>query len=519
MRLSPEAKVGLFVLLGLILLVYMSLKVGGIRLGKGEGYDLVVRFDNVGGLDVDAPVRVAGVEVGRVKEIRLEDTKARVVLRIFPEVKIRKDFTAVIKTQGLLGEKFVELIPGRPGTPPIEPGGEIKKTITYADFERLVSQLSTISQDVKRVTESLSDVLGGKEGEARLRRIVENTEEISTNLEEFSRILKEEGPAVMENLKVASRSLREVIEENRGNLRETLSTLRVASVRLEKALSSFTDFTEKVTPKLDATIDAIRSVAEKVDKGEGTIGRLVNDATTVENLNRTLKAFEEFATDVKPRLEEAVVAVRDVAEKINKGEGTIGRLVNDETTVENLNKALGGVNQYIRQGERYKTFISARGEYLFDAGDSKNYVSLRIQPRADKYYLLEVVDDPRNRVRYHEKGLREPADKVTFSAQIAKRFKNLTVRGGLIESEGGIGLDYYMFRDRLRLTFEASDFDDDRGPFLKASATYYLNKYFFLTGGYTDIASKEGLESPFIGLGLRFEDEDIKYLLLNAPIP
>src|SRR3972149_12216068 len=119
LTLSPEAKVGLFVLIGIILLVYMSLRVGGFRLGGGEGYPLTVEFGSAAGLDPDSSVRVAGVEVGRVKEIGLEDNRAHLVLLIRPDVRIGRDFTAILKTTGLLGDRYVELLPGAPGAPPL----------------------------------------------------------------------------------------------------------------------------------------------------------------------------------------------------------------------------------------------------------------------------------------------------------------------------------------------------------------------------------------------------------------
>jgi len=79
-KLTPEAKVGIFVLIGIILLVYMSLRVGGIQFGRAEGYEVYIRLDSAAGLDNDAPVRVAGVEIGRVKGIVLQNNKAKVVL-------------------------------------------------------------------------------------------------------------------------------------------------------------------------------------------------------------------------------------------------------------------------------------------------------------------------------------------------------------------------------------------------------------------------------------------------------
>lgn len=511
LKLSPEAKVGLFVFLGVILLVYMSLRVGGIRIGRGEGYDVFVKFDSVSGLDKDASVRVAGVEVGRVRDIVLDDHKAKIIMRINPGVRLRKDFTAVLKTKGLLGERYLELIPGSPDAPFVEPGGEITRTTIYTDMDRLMTQLSEIAGDIKSVSESVRNVLGGTEGEATLRQIMTNIEELTgnlnnivtandekfdrmiTNFEHFSQLLKERSPEIADSLKTVTENLNQVIAENRDNLKEGMANIKVASQKLGETLDSFNKLARDTQPKVDQTLASIR----------------------------------DLARDVKPKVEESVDTITSIARKIDRGEGTLGKLINEPTTHENLNKTLTSLNTYLGKAEAFKTFLSYRGEYLFDAEDTKGYFSLRLQPKADKYYLLEIVDDPRGKRRTKTTetttgGVTTTTKEVTtsdslkFTAQVAKRFHDVTLRGGLIESTGGFGVDYYLFKDRLKLIFEAFDFDRARNPHLRLGATYNLNKYFFITGGYDDFVSRVGLESLYLGLGFQFEDEDIKYLLTGT---
>jgi phospholipid/cholesterol/gamma-HCH transport system substrate-binding protein len=505
-KLSSEAKVGLFVLLGIVLLVYMSLRLGGIKLGGEDGYVIFVEFDSAAGLDPNAPVRVAGVEVGRVKSITLKDSKALLELQIQPEIKIGKDFTAVLTTKGLLGEKYLELTPGQPGAPPLQEGESLTRTRSYADIDRLIRTMTEVSDDVKEITESLSSVLGGDEGEQTVGNIVRNIEELTfrlnrivakndeqfesvmKNLESFTALLNEEGPAITSGLRVAIQNLNEslvkttgnlngMIDENRGNLKEGIDNLRIASLSLQQAMETVNKVTKEVGPEVTTAMNSVKSIAKKIDEGEGTIGRLVNDKSLHENLNKTIT----------------------------------------------------GINSYIERTESFHTFIGYRGEYLFDARDTKSYLTLRIQPKSDKYYLLEIVDDPRGKKITETRTITtngtvenitevKTTEKIKFSAQIAKRFKNTVVRGGIIESSGGVGVDYYMFQDRIKWTLEAFDFGSDDNPRLKAGATWNLSKLFFLTAGYDDFVSKVGLQSAYIGLGLQFQDEDLKYLLTNAPV-
>lgn len=493
LKLSPEAKVGIFVLIGIILLVYMSLRVGGIQFGREEGYEIFIRFDSAAGLDKDASVRVAGVEIGRVKDILLQNNKAKVVLRIHPDVKIGKDFTAVLKTKGLLGERYVELIPGSPSAASMESGGEITRITTYTDMDKLITILSDAAVDIKKVSEALGNVLGGNEGQATLKNIVNNIEDITkrldnivknndekfgrmmTNFEEFSKVLNEKGPEITGGLKAVADNLNQVIAENRGPLKDGIGNIKTATDKLGETLDTINRLAKNVEPKIDDSVNGINSIVKKIDKGEGTLGKLVNDASVHDNFNKTLT----------------------------------------------------GINSYLGKVESFKTFIGYRGEYLFDASDTKSYISIKLQPKSDKYYLLEVVDDPLGRRRTETTettvgatttAIKEvkTSDSLKFSLQVAKRFKDLTLRGGIIESTGGAGMDYYMFKDRLRFTFEAFDFDKKRNPHLKAGLTFDLNKYFFVTGGYDDFVSKLKLASPYVGIGLHFEDEDIKYILSSA---
>ena len=109
------------------------------------------------------------------------------------------------------------------------------------------------------------------------------------------------------------------------------------------------------------------------------------------------------------------------------------------------------------------------------------------------------------------------SDDFKFSLQAARRIHGLTIRGGMIESTGGVGLDYSFLNNRIQFSFDAFDFDKVDNPHLKAGATLYFNRYFYLSAGMDDIISNAGLESVYVGLGLSFEDDDLKYLFSASP--
>ncbi len=138
-RFDVELAVGVFVLAGLVCLGYLSIKLGKMEVVGGKGYELQALFPSVGGLKVGSPIVIAGVEVGRVKSIRLENYQAKVSLSLPEDVKIQEDAIAAIKTKGLIGEKYVEITPGGSDTF-LKPGAQIRETQPPVDLEEIISK-------------------------------------------------------------------------------------------------------------------------------------------------------------------------------------------------------------------------------------------------------------------------------------------------------------------------------------------------------------------------------------------
>ena len=134
-----ELIVGVFVLIGIVCLGYLSIKLGKLELISGDLYEVEAPFNSASGLKPGAAVEIAGVEVGRVKSILLKNDQAIVRLAVHNEIKLYSDTFASIKTRGIIGEKFLALSPGGGGDP-LQAGGTIRDTESGLDLEELVSQ-------------------------------------------------------------------------------------------------------------------------------------------------------------------------------------------------------------------------------------------------------------------------------------------------------------------------------------------------------------------------------------------
>ena len=454
-------------LVGSVLLLYMTFAVGKYQFGEKEGYTLQAAFDSVAGLDTKSAVRMAGVKIGLVEKVELEDSRAKVTVRIYPDVKIARGSEAMIKTMGLLGEKYVEFVPVKQGKPQqpsasgestYHDGERVQATVSPSDIDKLINQVSSISDDIKKVTESLSQVLGTERGARSLEDILGNLRQTTANIKDFSITLQGDGSEMVTRLNELVASLNGVVGENRDNLQVTMENIKEASKTAEMALAS------------------------------------------IENATR----------------------------KIDRGEGTIGKLVNDESVYNNIDSAAKGISDYTTRIERMKTIIAFRSEYMFP--EAKSYATLELKPRMDQYYIFEILSDPFSNYN-RTTTTTTPGntvvtetyeDKFKFSLEFARRWGNLAVRLGLIETTGGAGVDYYAFDDRIKFSVDTWNYGskepDNNKAHVKATATVGLGKTVFMNAGY-DNALNSRRASAFVGLGLRFDDTDLKYLMGSVPIP
>ena len=134
-----EIVVGVFVLVGMLCLAFLSIKLGKLEMIGGDVYEVEAQFTSASGLKPGSTIEIAGVEVGRVRGITLIADRARVKLAVNNTVKLYTDTFASIKTRGIIGEKFLALSPGGGGDP-LKPGDTIRDTEAGLDLEELVSQ-------------------------------------------------------------------------------------------------------------------------------------------------------------------------------------------------------------------------------------------------------------------------------------------------------------------------------------------------------------------------------------------
>lgn len=482
--MSPTARVGAFMLLALLILGVFIIKIEEIPIGAKHGRQRVrAAFSSVAGLDEKSAVRIAGVRIGIVEQITLDDNRALVTLALDPDVKLHVGAQAEVTSLGMLGDKYVELDPGPLSNPRLPPDQILTGSSPVA-FDQVLKTFNTVGGDVQRVTSSLSKTLGGDLGQKRLDEILENIRALTAdtramvaanrrnvdatieNFRSFSETLKSELPKLAEKLTALADHVDVVLAENRGNLSEGIANIKDVSGRLRASAGNLNEITGKIA------------------RGEGTIGKLVNDEETVNNLNATLKSVESTVQTVK---------------------NTLGRV------------------------ERFRLDVALRTETLPGVNESRSVFGIDLHTTEKRFFRLEMVDSPFGRDRtvtervtttyadghqesYVQERLRT-SDASTVNAQVGYHLGSTTVRAGLFESKGGVGLDHALLKDHLRLTFEAYDFNRDlKPPHLRLEGRYFLSRNIFAFAGWDD-PTWSRRSSVLLGGGVTWQDEDLKYLL------
>lgn len=483
--MSQALKVGLFAAIALALLGYFVMRIEDLNPFAEPGRELEARFESVAGLDDKATVRVAGVRVGRVDGIRLEDGKAVLRLVLETPVELRQGASASIANLGMLGDKYVQLDPGPPGAPPL-PEDAVLPGSAPPSFDEALAKVSGLG-------DSLEQALGGLTGEGEetpVSRLLDNLDATTMEIRALVADNRAQIDSSIRNFESLSGSLADSLPRLADQMERLLTQIETVVAENRENLRDGTENAREVTAELRTSVENLTAITDKIARGEGTIGKLVNSEETHDQLVSTLDSIE--------------------------------------SGVESLSDTLGRVG-------RLQLDIAYDGYWLEDLEETHNALSFTLDPQSDRFYYLEVVDDPRGRERVQTRestvtlpdGTTETTtertvkieDKVLFSAQFGFELGETgRFRAGLLESSAGLGVDLPLFDRRLWLTLDAFNFDreEDLAPQLRFATRFRLNDHLYLLGGLDDFL-EDDRDSIFVGAGVRWSDEDLKYLIGSVP--
>ncbi|HEX5758960.1 MAG TPA: MlaD family protein [Thermoanaerobaculia bacterium] len=482
--MANAVKVGIFMTVCLIALAIFVLRVEDLSLFGDEPARLAAQFRDVSGLDDQAAVRVAGVRVGRVDGITLAGRQARVELLLDEPLALTVGSRARIANMGLLGDKYVELIPGPAGAPALPPDAVLPGE-TPVTFDEALAKLNRLGDSIQGLTGSFAGqdlgaavnrlLVDVQATSAEIRLLVAaNQAQIASavrNLESFSGTLARELPRLTAEMQRAVGQIAGLVAENRQDIGASVDNVR------------------ELTARLQTSVDNLNEITGRVARGEGTLGKLVSDPTAHDELVATLDSIQGG--------------------------------------VETLSGALGTI-------QKFQVDVGMEGFYLQDVEETQSAFRLDIGPKDEpRMYRVGIANTPRGDTKSKTQritvtkpdGTSETTtvetltqeDERVITALFGYRGRNdVNLWAGLIEDSGGAQVEYPLFDRRLWLSLEAFDFNrEDLDPHLRLSTRWLFHPNLYLMGGYDDFLEDD---SFFLGGGIRWRDDYLKYLLGSAPI-
>lgn len=432
--MKREVKIGIFLTIAALIIAAFIFVVGDLStLFTKSGYDVLVYFTSATGLEKRTGVRLAGVKIGYVKDIRLRDTQAEVVLSIDPSVEIRTDSQATLAALGLLGEKYIEIIPGTSG-PICQPGGTID-ALPPMGLEQLGTELAAVSGEIRETGRLLRDLLGSEESRSNLTVILENLAAFASDLKDFS--------------ETNSTAVNQGIQRGTQAIDHFDARVRALSESLDELVLLLKDVVAENRDTIRENLEDIKVLLEKADKSLGT-------------LDETL-------------------------DKVNSGEGTLGKLIQEQGLYDEAQKTMGDVQRAVQPVSSFKLRGNLQFDMFTQPEQLKSHLSLSVWPDADKFVLAGLVQDPF-------------VDDFTFSLQGGLRLGDIVARAGVIESKAGGAVDFFTLRDHLRFSLEAYDINRPQSPHFRFFTSYSPLRYFSLLFGLDDFGLKKKREL-FFGIG------------------
>ena len=533
------------------LFAFTFFKKGGYS--KSESYLVKARFTDATGLTWKSRVQIAGIQVGEVEGITLDRDKALLQIRIKNDVELHTD-ACLYKTfpSALLPDALLEVSPG------VAPGSGLKslpegsREITCireaTSVQQLLDSMARIASDVQVVTGDLAETVRGSGGS--LRNVVENLAATTGRLRQILDENDQNVSQILRNTRDFTRDLRDISDRDKERIHDILVNVDELTAQLRTTAASLQGIVAGVHKPAGA------SQQETAPPGtEGPSGSPGGAGAPVSPEQEQQAKGVQQAVE---KLNDNLAKLDQILGKVNEGKSVAGKLLVDERMGRQVGNTIEALSDYVDRLNRLQVQLQLRSEWLLNQSVSegrpgaKVYFGARLIPRPDKYYEIELVSDPRgvdtltnesitvcpgtgqctpNDTNTTNTTKTKNEQKLAFSVQMARRYGAVTLRGGLIESSGGVGADLHLLNESLRISLNVFQFNRPKSeafPRAKLWADYIFLKHVYITSGVDDFlnrwsSSRRAGGRPFnigtdvfFGVGIQFTDDDIRALLSSG---
>lgn len=316
--MKDQIKLGLFVAIGIFAVIISIVAVGNLNLNRR--YELNVLFNNASGLTKKAKVKIAGVEIGALKTVSLQDGKAKLTIAINKDVTLYQNAYASIVSMGIIGTKYIEIFPGDSSYPVLKDGDVVSSL-----------EIVSLEETLTNITEKIDSALGSLAGSEKTAGIMDNLSDAIRDLKLVMQNISSQNAKItsaINNINKFSYNLAEITGQNKEDIRIAIGNLKDVSQKLDMLLA-------------------------KVSEGDGTIAKLINDEEMGGDLKSTISGAKEAVASAKEAIDGINEAIGG-ANKLQLEWDFLGRYdIRDEKFRSDL-----GINISLRKERFYYVGIS-----------------------------------------------------------------------------------------------------------------------------------------------------------------
>ncbi len=430
--------------------VVMSIKITQNQSGFGKHVQYKTILEDASGILEKTPIRVAGINAGRIKKIELSGNKALITFEILEDIKITPAAKLKIKSVGLLGDKFLDMDLGK------EPGNRLDEgSMIPAEGGE---GFDDVLKEVKEIASTIKESLRDDQGKNMIKEIIANIKDVSVSLKNITDNNEEKINKIFSDVEAIAEQI--AFETDRYQKDSLMADLNKIGPILDK---------------VDSTVGDLKVIVNDVKEGKGTVGKLLRDDAVVDQVSQTLSS--------------------------------VNRLVNRINNLEAEISLSTGANTYKGSDTRFDLDLYPAPERFFRLG----VVTNEFGPQTEKKSTTYTSVNGGNEIEVAKRKINESDFKFNF--QIGRRIQRFGLRAGIIESTGGVGMEYFFPDWGVRTGLEMFDYQKDAGPNLRIITEVKLWNVLYTRLAGEDLISKDGKQSATISLGLRFNDQDLAALI------
>ncbi len=461
--MNQNMKVGLMTLVTVAALIYMVYVIGDFSFTE-KGYNFTISFYAVNGLSKGSNVSMSGVKIGKVTSIEIVDDQVYVHAYISNKKHlIRRQSTFTISSAGLMGEKYVEIMPTRDYTSPYVADGEIIAGTDPVRMDELIEQGSVLLQRLQELTASAKDIIGDPNLKEDTRTIFRNARNASDNINEITVSLRNRSDHIIESLDKILNSVSDEIDKNRKDIKSIVENFKNISSNIDKITGSGNRENLK---------DILANIKTSTEKLDDIIAKLNKDDKITNDVRATMDSLKEASDNAKEITKEVkeIIVDKDIRKQISG-------------TLDDAHKLAKAVDKVFLNIQQTRVDFKYLLRYHKDTEDFLSDINVDIYPNETYFFRI---------------GMEDVGNENDINAMLARDANTKFIkRAGIMKSKVGIGADYKLAKD---LTLSV-DFIDTKDSEIRLKASYLINEHITFELRLDDAADDEkvnfGIEYVF----------------------